>query len=276
MNDSGEHAANQITEPSKDEQDISSSMLLNDQHQLNNAGLKRKTQTDGNILNPATKQAGISVDSNTSKEITKPKKKAENKADSAAQLPNPKDGSQESLGLKRFLVGISYQQKLAIVILCHVAKQMEDDKKFDFTITSEDPEAGKFDDIAVRFNFGGRSSRLFIQAKHKEDETKTITWADLKSVDKNAPFSVCKYLNSFLQQKWDTDEEPPILALCTTIGLAEDVKKSAEPYTSPESIVNSIFNSVANEIYNIDIDKLDSDSRNSLFEHKPKLQQTSV
>ncbi|KFB52318.1 hypothetical protein ZHAS_00020517 [Anopheles sinensis] len=87
------------------------------------------------------------------------------------------------------LVGATYQQKLLIVLLCHVAKLIQKDKQLDFEITSEDQKGGIFDDIGVRFKTGDRWRQLFIQAKHKAEKTKAITWDDLTSTDKRD--SVC-------------------------------------------------------------------------------------
>lgn len=103
------------------------------------------------------------------------------------------DGTQENQkgqGLVNFLSGIRYQLTLLIAVLCHAAKLKRQDEMFDFEITSEDPSGGIFDDIGIRFKDGDRWRELFIQVKHKADKTKSITWNDLTSSDKRAPFAI--------------------------------------------------------------------------------------
>ncbi|XP_058126173.1 uncharacterized protein LOC131267336 [Anopheles coustani] len=86
------------------------------------------------------------------------------------------------------LAGAKYQQQLLLVILYHVAKLIKEDE--DIEITSEDPTGGMFDDIGVRFKDGDQCRKLFMQAKYKDDMAKTITWDDLTSTDKKAPFAI--------------------------------------------------------------------------------------
>ncbi|KFB54045.1 hypothetical protein ZHAS_00001532 [Anopheles sinensis] len=100
-----------------------------------------------------------------------------------------KDGTpakQRNLGMIDSLVGATYQQKLSIPIVCQVANLIRMDKHLNVTITNDDEEGGLFDDIVFKSNVG----YIFIQAKHKEDKSHTITWDDLTSTDKSAPFAI--------------------------------------------------------------------------------------
>ncbi|XP_058118945.1 uncharacterized protein LOC131261062 isoform X3 [Anopheles coustani] len=85
-----------------------------------------------------------------------------------------------------FLDGATYQQKLFIPMVCRVATLIRKDKHLNFTITNDDEEVGLFDDIVFKSDVGD----LFIQAKHKEDKSYTITWDNLASTDKSAPFTI--------------------------------------------------------------------------------------
>ncbi|XP_058118944.1 uncharacterized protein LOC131261062 isoform X2 [Anopheles coustani] len=98
---------------------------------------------------------------------------------------------QRNLGMIDSLVGATYQQKLSIPVVCRVAMLMRKNKHLNFTITNDDEEGGLFDDIVFKSDVGD----LFIQAKHKEDKSYTITWDDLTSTDKSAPFAI-KYIST--------------------------------------------------------------------------------
>ncbi|KFB51290.1 hypothetical protein ZHAS_00019341 [Anopheles sinensis] len=126
------------------------------------------------------------------------------------ELKGSKDGAStkpRNLGMIDSLVGATYQQKLSIPMLCQVAKLIREGKLLNFTITNDDEEGGLFDDIVFKSDDGD----LFIQAKHKEDKSYAITWDDLISTDKSAPFAISKYLNSFLKNEWDKKDDPPVL-----------------------------------------------------------------
>lgn len=84
--------------------------------------------------------------------------------------------------------GISYQQKLAMVLCCHAAKLTNEGKNFEFSIATEDPEGGKFDDICIRLKAEDLRCNIFINAKYEKDETKTISWKDLTTTE--SPFSI--------------------------------------------------------------------------------------
>ncbi|XP_058126150.1 uncharacterized protein LOC131267315 [Anopheles coustani] len=148
------------------------------------------------------------------------------------------------------LAGAKYQQQLLLVILYHVAKLIKGNE--DIEITSEDPTGGMFDDIGVRFKVGNQWRKLFIQAKYKDDMAKTITLDDLTSTDKKAPFAISKYFNSFLEEEWNVTKEPPVLVLCTNIGLAEEVKTTGVEYPFGQKFIDSILKSISNVAYQID------------------------
>ncbi|KFB36516.1 hypothetical protein ZHAS_00003660 [Anopheles sinensis] len=134
----------------------------------------------------ASKKIDVDLNSETVAKCNRNKPSAGNNKGSQDGTPD----NQRDQGMVDSLVGATYQQKLLFVILCHVAKLIREDGKFDFEITSEDTRGGKFDDIGVRFKQGDRWKDLFFQAKHKEDKRKAITWDDLTSTDKRASFAI--------------------------------------------------------------------------------------
>lgn len=184
---------------------------------------------------------------------------------------NKNNANEHGKGVKAFLDGLSYQQMLMISIMYHAYKIKKDNKEFDFKMTSEDPEGGKFDDIGFQFMEDNRWCHIYIQAKHKTNTSQTITWNDLLSTEEKAPYSIRKYFYSFLEQKWDTREEPPMLVLCTNTGLEDEVKKSVSEFVLDEkSTVHSILTSISTVAYEIHHKKLDENIKSDLFSHLKK------
>lgn len=121
---------------------------------------------------------------------------AENNTNKINSENKKEDGipdNQRGKGMIDSLVGATYQQKLLIVILCHIAKLIQKDNELDFEVTSENQNGGIFDDIGFRFKTGVGWRELFIQAKHKADKSIAITWDDLTSTDKNVSNVGFKY-----------------------------------------------------------------------------------
>jgi hypothetical protein len=69
-------------------------------------------------------------------------------------------------------------------------------KKYDFSIATEQSKAGKFDDLVFAYKKDGKANIIFLQAKHKQEprETNKIKFSDLttKSPTDN-PFQVNNY-----------------------------------------------------------------------------------
>ncbi|XP_058127597.1 uncharacterized protein LOC131269263 [Anopheles coustani] len=190
-------------------------------------------------------------------------KKHEGKEKASKDSNDGVSAKQRNLGMIDSLVGATYQQKLSIPIVCRVATLIREDKQLNFTITNDDEEGGLFDDIVFKSDDGD----LFIQAKHKEDKNYTITWDDLTSTDKKAPFAIRKYLKSYLEKGWVEREKPPTLVLCTNIELHEDVKTSVKEYPFGTNIVDSILKSITNDAYKIDLNILKVETKNKLLDY---------
>uniref|UniRef100_A0AAG5DQ72 NACHT domain-containing protein n=1 Tax=Anopheles atroparvus TaxID=41427 RepID=A0AAG5DQ72_ANOAO len=177
-------------------------------------------------------------------------------------------GQQSQRGVKNSLHGVSYQQQLITLTLCHAAKRMKEDKSFRFSLSTEDEEAGKFDDIVFHFWYGDKRRSLFVQAKHKQSENNFIMWNDLIATASDAPFSIGKYFKSFIDQHWDAWEEPPMLVLCTNSELAVDVRCLFFNYSFEDDILGQLFESIHGKAFKLDQTKgSGSKEHNELMKH---------
>ena len=120
-------------------------------------------------------------------------------------------------GLKTTLHGIDYQLKLLMLFLLRGANT-----KKQFKLSTEDTAFGKFDDIV----YEQENDYLLVQAKHRLDSTKKIKTDDLFPNNQNDDdFSLCKYLNSFLNIKKKLDKNAKFKCIvCTNIGLELESK----------------------------------------------------
>ncbi|KFB53919.1 hypothetical protein ZHAS_00022161 [Anopheles sinensis] len=164
----------------------------------------------------------------------------------------PESTAPTTHGLKSFLHGITYQLKITTLILCEAAEQHKKENGFKFSISCEDPEGGKFDDIGFKY---GDGRRLFVQAKHAMVRT-DITWGDLTSSDQQAPFAIGKYFASFLDNQWDTSTTLPEFVLLTNNGLSDDVIQCMKSYSFEDVCVKSIFKSLGSTLYKFDFEIL--------------------
>ncbi|KAL1516139.1 hypothetical protein ABEB36_000060 [Hypothenemus hampei] len=98
-------------------------------------------------------------------------------------------------GLVHSLHGNIYQLKLQMLFLKRVL-----DKGYEFNLGTEVEDAEKFDDIYKRKDESGKNEIRFVQAKHKQDESKRITAHNL-STDKGDDFSLQKYFISYSKIK---------------------------------------------------------------------------
>uniref|UniRef100_A0AAG5DM01 NACHT domain-containing protein n=1 Tax=Anopheles atroparvus TaxID=41427 RepID=A0AAG5DM01_ANOAO len=194
------------------------------------------------------------------------KKRKVGKSNEAAEERTNQSCQQPQRRMKNFLHGVSYQQKLITLLLCHAAKRMKEDTDFRFRISTEDEEAGKFDDVVFQSWQGDKCRSLFIQAKHKQSEDTTITWNDMISPANDAPFAIGKYFKSYLDQNWDTWEEPPMLVICTNIDLADDVKCLFVKYSFEDVVISPFFDSLSGAALTL-VGKQDSEKHDALMEH---------
>lgn len=97
-------------------------------------------------------------------------------------------------GLVHSLHGNIYQLKLQMLFLKRAL-----DEKYEFYLGTEVEDAEKFDDIVFRYkrkDESGRDEIRFVQAKHRQDESKKITYTDLLNVS-DGDFSLKKYFISY-------------------------------------------------------------------------------
>ncbi|KAL1490310.1 hypothetical protein ABEB36_013026 [Hypothenemus hampei] len=101
-------------------------------------------------------------------------------------------------GLVHSLHGNIYQLKLQMLFLKRAL-----DKGYEFNLGTEVEDAEKFDDIVFKCKTKEKSGKYeirFVQAKHKQDESKRITARDLLT-DKDDDFSLQKYFSSYSKIK---------------------------------------------------------------------------
>lgn len=85
--------------------------------------------------------------------------------------------------------GVQFQVSLLTVFFLNALRKLKDWK-----LSTENKEAGKFDDVVLEWPQGA----TLLQAKHKQSKTKRITFEDLLSTNpKNDDFSLPKYFLSY-------------------------------------------------------------------------------
>lgn len=204
-------------------------------------------------------------------------KKPKNKKDKQKAVKNNSTGCErQNDGAIAAFVGVSYQQAIAIVMVCHAAKLLHDDETFEFTIISEDQEGSKFDDVVCCLP--KVKTQILIQAKLKRDNTKKLRFKDIICTGGN-DFSISKYFKDFLHQKKrsendkakdqsrDKKYEVRLLALCTNIGLAEDVEKFVTKYACRDNIVDNFIRSLSDNVYKIDWKGINVKPNRTLLNH---------
>ncbi|KFB47478.1 AGAP012173-PA-like protein [Anopheles sinensis] len=178
------------------------------------------------------------------------KKTVEAKCDKDAgktTTPSPQDG-----GLKNSLHGVAYQLKLLLMVVLQAGRMMQEDANFTCTISTEDPDEGKFDDIVFRYRFQGTPRILSIQAKHKSSPEQKLSWQDLANSSPNAPFAIAKYFTSFLEQRKRDEEAEQKLVLCTNAVLDECVKRVLKEHNTEmlkETDLCHIFKRIESSCY---------------------------
>lgn len=79
-------------------------------------------------------------------------------------------------GLKRSLHGTIYQLKLLMVFIVRGLKN-----NYKFRLATEIDAAESFDDLVFQYQSGDVIASRFLQAKHKQDESKSISFSDLST-----------------------------------------------------------------------------------------------
>jgi hypothetical protein len=129
-------------------------------------------------------------------------------------------------GLKCTFHGNVYQ----LFLLIHFYQQgLKGGRPFD--LSTEDPDAEKFDDLI--YEFVDETLFLLLQAKHKLEKTKMnekITFNDLATKDESKEFSLLKYFKSYLALKKKKKFKDKIkhLIICTNTDFEnpEDLKRN--------------------------------------------------
>lgn len=121
-------------------------------------------------------------------------------------------------GVKRALHGTIYQLKLLMVFIVRGLKN-----NYNFRLATEIDAADKFDDLVFQYQRGNVIASRFLQAKHKQDESKLISFGDLSN-ERNDDFSLQKYFMSYqrIKTSFEFEGELKDFILCTNIDLDYD------------------------------------------------------
>lgn len=136
------------------------------------------------------------------------------------------------------ILGGFYQIDVITMILLNATKKCKA-----WTISTENADAGKFDDLILESTDGD----TLLQAKHKEDKSKVIGYDALMSTT-SSDFSLPKYFVSFQEIK--TKFKIQNLVICTNANLQTDkkMKDLLEPHTASEDSVLH-FKGAPNKFY---------------------------
>ncbi|XP_065209413.1 uncharacterized protein LOC135837903 [Planococcus citri] len=139
-------------------------------------------------------------------------------------------------GLKSAIHGNVYQLKLLTLFLKRGL-----DLGYSFTLATEIVEAEKFDDIVFGYtDENGQDVCRFLQAKHKQDETKKITLRDLLT-EEDDNFSIKKYFISYRKIKQNLEFKGYYLrdfTICTNINIDENLVNNFEKITDTDDILH--------------------------------------
>lgn len=148
----------------------------------------------------------------------------------SGRASSPKPTDYAAGGLKQTLHGTIYQLQLLIFFMKRAL-----DKGYDFRLATEMEAAEKFDDMVLRYQVDGQNRYRFLQAKHRQDEHRSITLSDLTN-DSEGDFSLLKYLASYLsiQKKDEFKKAEKDFILCTNVDLDVDTLKRNGTFTVEE------------------------------------------
>lgn len=136
----------------------------------------------------------VNKDGKTSNDLAKGRsRKRLNQSDGGGAIENPRlDETYEASGVKSALHGTIYQLNLLMLFLRRGLH-----KGYRFRLATEMNAAEKFDDLVFKYEVNGKNRYRFIQAKHKQDETKKISEMDLLTTKTGAEFNLQKYFISY-------------------------------------------------------------------------------
>ncbi|CAH0545963.1 unnamed protein product [Brassicogethes aeneus] len=119
------------------------------------------------------------------------------------------------------LHGVIYQLKLLMLFLKRGV-----DNQYSFRLSTEKKEANKFDDLFFEVTKNGKKEYRLLQAKHKADESKKITFDNLLT-ESDSDYSLVKYFLSYKDSKKEELFKNGIIkhvTVCTNINLDLDDK----------------------------------------------------
>ncbi|MBD0391954.1 ankyrin repeat domain-containing protein, partial [Wolbachia endosymbiont of Pentalonia nigronervosa] len=122
---------------------------------------------------------------------------------------------------KQGLHGEIYQLKLLMLFLKRGV-----DNQYSFRLSTEKKEAKKFDDLFFEITKDGKKEYRLLQAKHKDDESKKITFDNLLT-ESDSDYSLVKYFFSYQDSKKEKLFKNVMIkdvTVCTNINLDLDDK----------------------------------------------------
>lgn len=143
-------------------------------------------------------------------------------------------------GIKSSFHGYIYQVKLAMFFIVRALV-----KNFIFDIGTEVDSAESFDDLVFEYENETEKRVVFLQAKHRLDEGKTINEIDLLNEDghfsmRKHYFSYCKILEAKMFKEILKDAEVT-LVLCTNIGIDNSIQNEFEEVEAGEFAKNGFL-----------------------------------
>jgi hypothetical protein len=141
-------------------------------------------------------------------------------------------------GLKHTLHGVIYQLKLLMLFL-----KRGFDNGYTFRLATEMDDAEKFDDVVFCYKDGDTAVIRFLQAKHRQDITETISETDLLN-EKDGDFSLQKYFISYLKITKNltfSGAELKDFIIFTNIGFEQETRKWFERIKEKDPILSMTF-----------------------------------
>ncbi|XP_053668002.1 LOW QUALITY PROTEIN: uncharacterized protein LOC128718400 [Anopheles marshallii] len=152
--------------------------------------------------------------------------------------------------------GNSYHLRMAMVILLRAINLRREGKFFDFTLSMEDPNAGKFDDVVFRYPLSSTPKEfasVYIQAKHKQVKKTSITKdALLTKWNTSAQFSIPKYFTSYLHGYDPSLKGSHTYILCTNQSFDKNLRANFIPREPNTDHILSFCNDIGATCYSFD------------------------
>lgn len=128
----------------------------------------------------------------------------------------------QASGVKRALHGTIYQLKLLMLVFKRAF-----DRKRNFKLATELDDAEKFDDVVIQWESPQLPTKVyyqFLQAKHKSDDSETISIDDLFGESDGNPFSLQKYFKSYqkLKRRFGSECVGDVI-ICTNINFNQNL-----------------------------------------------------